>query len=129
MATDDRSLTSEVRVYAGVDELALSNEDMRLLISRAKDTIESDTGSTFADFYADRDLEQALFWKSCIYAAEALMGDETVTIGSIKIDESDDRAELIEWERRYQARLASVSGDSASGFGIGRVQRSDRRYG
>ncbi|QCC48090.1 hypothetical protein [Halobellus limi] len=130
MATDDFTLSEEVRVQTGLtDESALSDEDLLTLIGRAKFEIEDEVRQSVTDFYATSDLEGALFWLSCIFAVgEGAGGGDAFSLGSIEYRPGNGDAYPQSWDDRYRRYIAGVIGAQRNFVGSTSVARDDRSY-
>lgn len=130
MATDDYTLQKEVRTQTGLtDESVLADDDLRTLVERAKQEIETELNDDVSDWYSNRDTEAALFWLSCIFAVgEGMGGGDGFSIGELEYRPGDGSTYPMAWDERYYRSLSGIGSGTSRGFGSINIERSDRTY-
>jgi hypothetical protein len=133
MATDDYTLGQEARVQTGKTGSTPSDDNLRVLIQRAKREIEGETGLEEISWYSDVQAERALFWLTCIFMiGETTTSTEGFSVGDLEVRASSGSSgfdPLARYRHRYEKALRAIgTTQTGSGFGITNLSRADREY-
>jgi hypothetical protein len=129
MASDDSSLSDEVRLLTHYDSSIISEADLTGLIGVAKEEIKAEVDDGTLTFYSGNiQADRALFWLVCIFS-KIHMGEidaPNFEVSELKVRSSSFSEQNGLWFDNFSQRLEAIS--PGARIGHVKVSRADRSY-
>lgn len=105
MASTNQELINEIRSFGQYSTEEISDSDIEVAISRAKNHLEIETGLDSPDWYGAKRYENALFWTSMLFTKvqTGALDAKTISVGAVSEEAllAAEEGEVTLWYRKY----------------------------